>query len=746
MPWPFEPADPNQAANADDQSGWGGMFSPGSLLSNPDFRRHAAYDALTNAGLGLIAASAPSPVPQNFGTMFGSLAAGAATGVQNSADRYMKLGTQGAQMRMLSAQAQAYPEAIRLMRSAAGGGGYNPYGSAQPPQQATPPQSAPPAGAAPGGAGINDNNIGNVEAPPGSPTRFQQSPDFNSGVSLLVKNAQAYPAAFNGGKPMDLMQIAERWAPAKDGNDPKAWAFNVSRFSGLPADKPLNLSDPIIAASFARGVHGPEKGAKAIKPTGDYMPGVQLARAGPGPRAMPPQGNGGPPMTGDPQAAQPPVQLAQAGPQPGMPQQPGQGMPPPMQLPPMPTNAPNPAKYMGLTMMGGPFAKSAEMLSKGEQAQFDAAMKIYNAQLAGTKAQREQAVSPVNPDGSINQSVVAAAAAKTDAEKHYAESTAPYKEPDIKEFVSTLPKQTQAAFNSAVGRGDTKEAGELLDKATGGIPIELLKLRGPALMEKLPPAEQSILSGLLDGSISIQDLPQRSAAAGSRMDLLALAKRVDKDFSTTNGPSRKAFEENLSHGQGLQMLSSLNVAPQHMLQYRKLMQANQNGNTQAFNEVRNYIAEHLGHPEITSAKAMQEFLATEVARAVHGAGALGESTVESALSKIGTQQSDAQNIGVLNEWAKALSARTNFLQYQARERHHIPEKTWRTYVMPEAQGALDELGRQASAPPAPTPGPAQSQARPQQSQFPQPKTPAEAMAYPSGTVFRTPEGKIKVRP
>jgi len=267
-----------------------GPFNPygsgGSIFDNKDFRRHAAYDALTNAGLSLIAASGPSPYPQNFGTMFGSLAAGAAQGAQGSADRYMKLGTQAAQMRMLQAQAQAYPEAIRLMRSASGGGGYDPYGGSQP-QQAPAPQGASPTAAPPGGAGITDNNVGNVESPPGSPTRFQQVPDFNSGVALTVKNARAYPAAFNQGQPMTLMQVAERWAPAPkkpgdDQNDPKAWAFNVSRFSGLPADKPLNFNDPLVAASFARGVHGAEKGAKYVKPTADYMPGVQTGAGWPG--------------------------------------------------------------------------------------------------------------------------------------------------------------------------------------------------------------------------------------------------------------------------------------------------------------------------------------------------------------------------------------------------------------------------------------------------------------------------------
>lgn len=119
-----------------------------------------------------------------------------------------------------------------------------------------------------------DNNIGNVR-PNGKSDGFQKVGSFDEGVALAVNNARAYPQAFNGGKPMTLTQIGEKWAPKGDGaNDPLQWAKNVASIGGLPVDQPLDLNDPETAAKFARGVHGAEKGAAKVQPLEAYMPGA----------------------------------------------------------------------------------------------------------------------------------------------------------------------------------------------------------------------------------------------------------------------------------------------------------------------------------------------------------------------------------------------------------------------------------------------------------------------------------------
>lgn len=146
-----------------------------------------------------------------------------------------------------------------------------------------PNESVPIAPPTPANAGVtvhaspNPFNVGNVR-PVGSSTGFQQPNSFDEGVALAVNNVKAYPAAFNKNQPMNLIQIGEKWAPKGDGaNDPKQWALNVSKFSGLPADTPLDFSDPRVLAAFAKGVHGAEWGGSAIKPIDAYLPGATSA-------------------------------------------------------------------------------------------------------------------------------------------------------------------------------------------------------------------------------------------------------------------------------------------------------------------------------------------------------------------------------------------------------------------------------------------------------------------------------------
>lgn len=144
-----------------------------------------------------------------------------------------------------------------------------------------------------------DNNVGNVTVP-GQP-RFQQAPDFDSGVAMTVNNARSYPNVYNNGQPMSIAQIAQHWTPPDDGkdpmlkgNDPNAWAFNVSRGSGLDPNQPLDLNNPQVAAQFARGVHLAEKGQQAVRPPDAYLPGASAPPpAGLGPRM--PQMPGPPP-------------------------------------------------------------------------------------------------------------------------------------------------------------------------------------------------------------------------------------------------------------------------------------------------------------------------------------------------------------------------------------------------------------------------------------------------------------------
>lgn len=150
------------------------------------------------------------------------------------------------------------------------------------------PQAMPPPGGgamppASAGGGVNSNNIGNVR-PVGDSSGFQQPATLDDGIRLAVNNVKAYPAKFNGGQPMSLMQIGARWAPVGDGaNDPAQWARNVGSIGGLNPNQPLDFNDPATAAAFARGLHGAEHGASKVLPLERY---AQVLTGG-GQRGMP---------------------------------------------------------------------------------------------------------------------------------------------------------------------------------------------------------------------------------------------------------------------------------------------------------------------------------------------------------------------------------------------------------------------------------------------------------------------------
>ena len=175
--------------------------------------------------------------------------------------------------------------------------------------------SAPPSGGSQGG-GVNPNNIGNVR-PVGASSGFQQPATLDDGVRLAVNNVKSYPAKFNNGQPMTLVQIGQRWAPVGDGaNDPRQWAMNVASIGGLDPNQPLDLNDPATAAKFARGVHGAEHGANKAMPvdayarilTGGSAPGPQVAQGTADTNGAPPtpspQGVQGPTMVAPPQIPQ----------------------------------------------------------------------------------------------------------------------------------------------------------------------------------------------------------------------------------------------------------------------------------------------------------------------------------------------------------------------------------------------------------------------------------------------------------
>ena len=91
--------------------------------------------------------------------------------------------------------------------------------------------------------GIQNNNFGNIRAQGGG---FAQYDTPQAGVDAADKLLVTYGAKHGINT---IAGIANRWAPRGDGNnDPVAKAAAMAQISGIPANQPINLSDPGVRA------------------------------------------------------------------------------------------------------------------------------------------------------------------------------------------------------------------------------------------------------------------------------------------------------------------------------------------------------------------------------------------------------------------------------------------------------------------------------------------------------------------
>lgn len=134
--------------------------------------------------------------------------------------------------------------------------------------------------AAPGGApgaapstSPNANNLGNVRS---GPNGFAAPATPMDGVLLTANNLR------NGYRGLTLAQIAQKWAPASDHNDPAGWAANVARTSGLDQNAVPDLNNPQVLTSLVRGIGIAEKKSADLTPfTNDVISqGVTASIAG----------------------------------------------------------------------------------------------------------------------------------------------------------------------------------------------------------------------------------------------------------------------------------------------------------------------------------------------------------------------------------------------------------------------------------------------------------------------------------
>jgi hypothetical protein len=253
-----------------DGSGGGASSVFQMLYGSPEYKRQALQSGLMGLAAGLLKGAGPSTTPTSFLSALGQGLSGAQQGIEGSRNNFARDMMLGAQFDSNRQNMAIQRQWMDFMRRQAGQGGAGAPGGVP----GTTPQPAG-AGAGGGTSPPNPNNPGNMIDGRGG---FQTFATPQEGVAAMIGNALRY------GPQQTISQIAARWAPADDGrnpmlrgNDPQQWARNVAAISGLPADQPIDLSNPQVALAFARGVHAAEKGQAAAFSPDIYQQGVQMA-------------------------------------------------------------------------------------------------------------------------------------------------------------------------------------------------------------------------------------------------------------------------------------------------------------------------------------------------------------------------------------------------------------------------------------------------------------------------------------
>jgi hypothetical protein len=289
-----------------------------------------------------------------------------------------------------------------------------------------------------------------------------------------------------------------------------------------------------------------------------------------------------------------------------------------------------------------------------------------------------------------------------------------------------------------VTTGKAKDAGEFLEKAQGGIPWEYRNLHGQDFLNKMPPNVKALVPGLLNGDISVEDLPNRATAAGidpSRTNLLAIARQVEPNFDASMGGSKRRFEQSLASGDNAKTVQAFSVAIPHMRTWLDLQQGLKNDNKPLVNGIINKLKEQYGDKNVPSAEAAGHLLAVEIDKAISG-----DSTVSGraeAKDIINLSLNDPQATKLLQTLATMGGARFEMLQDRARY-YKMSEDRVGGILSPRVSGDLKYI---MSGGANGAPGDTQQPGAPTGQRL----SPEEAMKLAPGTPFIGIDGKQRVR-
>lgn len=597
-----------------------GVMAP-SIFDPQAIDRQRTQDLLMGLANGFLKAGQPSRVPIDIGSALGQGIEGGLQAVQGSDQRSIQRAMMDAQIRNYQMQSALFPAALKSLGQTST---YDPYGGKAQPQPQPQITTQPLPAVAQTKADESGGNYTATNPTSGAYGAFQFTaptwasvvqahPELNLPLNMRQATPQQQDAAKaaldqDNGKGLQAAGIAPT-AP----NLYLAHRFGVQgtqTFLSAPDDAPVSS---VLPADWIQ--QNPDLQGVTV---GQFKAGVAQrygGMPGAGPRAD--QGNG---------------------------------------LPPIPIQPPDPSKYNSLRLLGGQWAKMADALAARDQQRYQAAKDLYTLSLQGQTAKREGANAAVNPDGSVNQSVVAAATAKKTGEEE-----------------ATEKARQQAVF--------------------GGPGWE--KLTPDQLRARANPEALSLVDQVQSGQTPMSTISTKMGSGGiavTKNDVLALGKKLYGDeWDPNGGDRRQKFEADTTDtsSQTGKTLYSINTVYKHLDRFQTLTDAMENHNTPIVNEVLRLANTAAGYAKYTTPEALQHALGTEIANVIKGQQ-LNEPEVKAAVDTLSTTQSPAQMHGALAVLRHAMGDRESTITWAAR-RAKVPESRITNLIDPDARAAIQHF-------------------------------------------------------
>lgn len=260
---------------------------------------------------------------------------------------------------------------------------------------------------------------------------------------------------------------------------------------------------------------------------------------------------------------------------------------------------------------------------------------------------------------------------------------------------ATVAPSVSAAPVPPTFSGSPRQQADALNKwrlqnaKAGTSPAGDFTKRGEEYLRTLEPQDQALVQKVANYEIDPKTL---SVLGGRRERVLSMVSQFDPSFDQKNYNTQYNAINRFATGPQGNTVRNLNVAIEHMDTARRMGDALNNGNLQAFNAAAQEYAKQTGSTAPTNFEAVKDILANEVVKGIIGGQSALQDRQEMA-AKIKRSSSPQQLNGALDAWTELLGGQLKGLEQQyvgatGRSGDDFRKK----YITPRALQAISAVG------------------------------------------------------